>query len=111
MDAFVVMRKDDGSVISPEEYAGEIVFTRKEAVPNGEIQLQSYYQKEIDKTIESVKALIDDESCLVFPMVSDIHYLSSTEVPDSFNYFIANLGVGFTILRQPKQNIFVVGAN
>ena len=90
-DAFVVMRKDDNSVISPEEYAGEIIFTRKEANPDGNTQLQGYYQKEIDKTIESVKALIGDEPCLVFPMVSDIHYLESVEVPYSFDYSIANM--------------------
>ena len=91
MDAFVVMRKDDNSVISPEEYAGEIIFTRKEADPDRDVQLQGYYQKEIDKTIESVKALIGDEPCLVFPMVSDIHYLESAEVPISFDHCIANL--------------------
>ena len=91
MDAFVVMRKDDGSVILPEEYAGEIVFTRNEANSNDEVLLQSYYQEEIDKTIESVKALIGGEPCLIFPMVSDIHYLESPTVPNSFDYCVANL--------------------
>ncbi len=90
-DAFVVMRKDDGSAISPEEYAGKIIFTRNEANPDSDVQFQGYYQNEIDTTIDSVKALIDDEPCLVFPMVSDIHYLESAEVPYSFDYSVSNL--------------------
>ncbi len=53
---------------------------------------RDYYAKEIAQTIQSVKKLTrGDEPCLVFPMVTDIHYLKSEEVPESFDYCIANM--------------------
>ena len=51
----------------------------------------NYYAEEIAETIKSVKKLTrGSEPCLVFPMVTDIHYLKSEEVPESFDYCIAN---------------------
>ena len=53
---------------------------------------RDYYEKELAQTIRSVKKLTrGDEPCLVFPMVTDIHYLNSEEVPESFDYCIANM--------------------
>ena len=52
---------------------------------------RDYYEKELAQTIQAVKRLTrGDEPCLVFPMVTDIHYLKSEEVPESFDYCIAN---------------------
>jgi hypothetical protein len=53
---------------------------------------RDYYEKELAQTIRSVKKLTrGNEPCLVFPMVTDIHYLKSAEVPESFDYCIANM--------------------
>ena len=52
--------------------------------------VNEYYLEELDKTRESVLELIT-EPCLVFPMITDIHYKSSAECPDLIDYTIENI--------------------
>lgn len=53
--------------------------------------IKPYYVEEIAKTKASIMELTD-EPCLVFPMISDIHYLSVTsEVPDLISTSIDNM--------------------
>lgn len=55
------------------------------------IQLKSYYQEEMKKTIDTVKSL-QTEPTLVFPLITDIHYMSNTEAPESIQDAIVNIG-------------------
>ncbi len=52
--------------------------------------VKSYYTDEISKTIASVNNLIT-EPCLVFPMITDIHYKSSKECPDLIDITMENM--------------------
>ena len=52
--------------------------------------VKSYYMDEIAKTRSSVNDLIT-EPCLVFPMITDIHYKSSKECPDLIDITIENM--------------------
>ena len=52
--------------------------------------VKSYYLDEIAKTRASVYELIT-EPCLVFPMITDIHYKSSAECPDLIDITMENM--------------------
>ncbi|MBE6216383.1 MAG: hypothetical protein E7123_09195, partial [Bacteroidales bacterium] len=52
--------------------------------------VRSYYLDEIAKTRASVNNLIT-EPCLVFPMITDIHYKSSSECPDLIDITMENM--------------------
>lgn len=53
--------------------------------------VRSYYLDEVEATKAAVYALTD-EPCLVFPMVTDIHYLAVTsDVPELIDYTIENM--------------------
>ena len=52
--------------------------------------VRSYCLDEIAKTRASVNALIT-EPCLVFPMITDIHYKNSAECPDLIDMTIENM--------------------
>ena len=52
--------------------------------------VRSYYLDEIAKTKASVNELIT-EPCLVFPMITDIHYKSAKECPDLIDITMENM--------------------
>lgn len=58
--------------------------------PDYQQNVNEYFLEELDKTRESVLELIT-EPCLVFPMITDIHYKSSAECPDLIDYTIENI--------------------
>lgn len=51
---------------------------------------KEYFEAEAVATIDSVKNLLT-EPCLVFPLLTDIHYKSSAEKPDLFDDSIENI--------------------
>ena len=46
---------------------------------------------QMKKTIDTVKSL-QTEPTLVFPLITDIHYMSNTEAPESIQDAIVNIG-------------------
>lgn len=58
---------------------------------SGDADLESYYETEAETTIDSVRDLLT-EPCMVFPLITDIHYLSDTSLaPSSFLKSIRNI--------------------
>ena len=101
----VVLRKDDNSNIAPSDF-DSIVRINSRKTSGNDNQVKSYFQKEINETIASIKEVLT-EPYLMFAMISDIHYMSSSELPNSISNttdnicelskslkmdFIANLG-------------------
>ena len=61
--------------------------------------VKSYFQDELETTANSVRAL-RTEPCLVFPLCTDIHYLSATsQVPHSFDTMIRNMDALSNLIR------------
>lgn len=73
---------------------GYVVFTLVDGttfrLPKLEEGVRNYYLDEIAKTKASVNDLIT-EPCLVFPMITDIHYKNSAECPDLIDMTIENM--------------------
>lgn len=72
------------TVIVPDE-AEAVTFVEWE-----EKELRDYYADEMGKTIKEVQDAITEPS-LVFPLVTDIHYASNTNMSTLFNVFANNL--------------------
>lgn len=87
-DFIIVLRKDSNEDITPENYASNIIITSSPTVALGgggdsiENQAKEYFLEEIELTKASVKECLT-EPCLVFPMLSDIHYMVSPQKPTS----------------------------
>ena len=77
----VVLRKDDNSNIAPSDF-DSIVRINSRKTSGNDNQVKSYFQEEIDETIASIKEVLT-EPYLMFAMISDIHYMSSNELPNS----------------------------
>ncbi len=76
-DEYVVLTLADGTTIE---------------LPLRNNQVKAYYAEEIEKTKASLRALMT-EPCLVFPMITDVHYLAETSdspklIDDSVNNMI-----------------------
>lgn len=52
--------------------------------------IPSYYEDEMNKTISSVRDAVNEPS-LVFPLVTDIHFLSKSNISTLFNIYIGNV--------------------
>ena len=104
-DFYVVFRKakahdavwsDEGAQVISKANIPEInasIYTARDyrtAADAVSTEVKSYFLNEIEKTKISVKSLIT-EPCLVFPLVTDIHYMYSSERPESFNDCINNI--------------------
>lgn len=83
----VVLRKDDNSNISPADYDSEVRFIKYSQYPDA---VRDYFWEEIELTKATVMSYMD-EPCLVFPMVTDIHYMNSSELPTSINNCANNI--------------------
>ena len=83
----VVLRKDDNSNISPADYDSEVRFIKYSQYPDA---VKDYFWEEIELTKATVMSYMD-EPCLVFPMVTDIHYMNSSERPTSINNCANNI--------------------
>jgi len=82
--AVLLVKKADGSDITPEELGETTVTYHKQnkdfdiAAEMLVIGVQDYYQEELEDTIAKVKALLaEDDNAIVFPLVTDIHYGSA----------------------------------
>ena len=63
----------------------------QEITPDSKPILKPYYQEEMQKTIDTVKSL-QAEPTLIFPLITDIHYMSATQAPESIQDAIVNIG-------------------
>jgi hypothetical protein len=52
--------------------------------------VKDYFETEAAATVDGVKNILT-EPCLVFPLITDIHYKSPTEKPELFNESVANM--------------------
>lgn len=91
-----VHRKDDNSTITPADYNGVTEIRSKPtasivtSASSNSIEVKEYFQEELETTIASVKECLT-EPCLVFPMLSDIHYMVSKQKPKGVDDCINNL--------------------
>ena len=83
----VVLRKNDDSSISPADYDSKVRIIRYSQQPDA---VKEYFKEEIELTKAKVTSYMD-EPCLVFPMVTDIHYMTSSERPGSVNNCANNI--------------------
>lgn len=89
----LVLRKDTGENITSENYNSNVEITFYETsdeTSNEEVLIQSYFLEEIELTKEEIKSYLT-EPCLIFPLLSDIHYKKSVEKPESIDNCINNI--------------------
>lgn len=86
-----VMTDNDLATYPNYVYVGEStgLIARVEALESGEIILASYYKAEADTTVQTVKSLLT-EPCLVFPLITDIHY-DNADAPQIIDKSIKNM--------------------
>lgn len=104
-DFYVIFRKatahnavwsDEGAQVISKENIPEInasIYTAKDYRTGSDAvstEVKTYFLNEIEKTKATVKSLMT-EPCLVFPLVTDIHYMYSPERPESFDDCINNM--------------------
>lgn len=86
----VVLKEDSNATISPADYASTTYIVHPGYLKDTGYEVKDYYLPEIEATIASVKECLT-EPCLVFPMVSDIHYLHAPEQPTSIDFCANNM--------------------
>lgn len=86
----IVLKEENDATITPANYTSTVYVTHPSSLKDTGYEVKDYYLSEIETTIASVKECLT-EPCLVFPMVSDIHYLHAPEQPTSIDFCVNNM--------------------
>lgn len=86
---YVILKRNDGSSIMPADFDSKINIHRTPAA-NSNVSVQDHFKAEILETIASVQKVLT-EPYLMFAMVSDIHYMASSELPNSIENTTDNI--------------------